>query len=222
MAAYSTAMVVWEPPVEVPPTPMVEFQRGDKVIVSHKDPSFNGAIGQVEKYMQHMSKYVVRIPSGKCSSLCKRSSDCVKACVDGRHKGWCKTDLKRMSKGVGVVLLLSSNLEMASELDLFSPVVTEIEDDAASSNGCDKSSDASSATAYPNPDAEAHTSNKRKEPASDENMDKEKLSKLLHDYMIYDLGLKEEFAQASAKAVAEEAIDGKHFQPVMMKRYRFQ
>lgn len=225
MSGISTAMVVWHPPViDVDAMPIV-FQCGAKVIISHKDPCFDGAIGQVEKYISQLDKYVVRIPSDRCATLCHRSTDCVKACTDGRHKGWCKTDSKRMTKGVGTVVFLSSNLKLANDMDMFCPVITETEDDTSSSSG-DKHVEVP-IVATPVPDAEPSEpnvfSNKRKHgdtfQESKEKMNSEKLSNSLYEFMISELGFSEAFSETTSKRVAEQAIEGMHFQPYVRKRY---
>lgn len=225
-AVNAGAMVVYEPPPdEETVSAENHFQRGDKVSIHHSDPHFNGAIGQVLRFLQHKNKYMVRIPSSKCQSMCARSDECVKACVDSRHKGWCRTDPKKMQPGIGLVMCAPSGLSRASESDYYMPVAVSQDDEEKNNNfghapfhptsaspesGGDSASSASAETAH-------STGSSRKRPICDA-LSSNTMSTALREFLVCELGITEEFAAVSANACIGQAFEGMHFQPYVKRK----
>ena len=229
-------IVLYQAPDSAVPDAEKHFERGDKVLIEHSDAQFNGAVGQVLKFFHQKGKYMVRIPSSKCKSMCTRSDDCVKACVDSRHKGWCRTDPKKMQPGIGLVMCSAAGMTMAAESDYFAPVAVDGREEykgfghSAYVSGSDRSDAMPTqppSSAFPESGGDSsssasvdtsHTSvPSRKRPAAD-HLSPDSMSSAVRDFLVCEIGLTEEFAEVSANATITQALESMHFQPYVRRK----
>ena len=212
-----------------------DIRVGNRVQVSSDDPQIDGAVGRVVYHNRMEGKYTVRIPRARCLELCKKDPSCVRPCPNEKatHKGWCRT--KTLEHGCGLMQFDNADLTL-SDNQFFHPgkeFAIKEEEDVVQTSAASREPHASSSVdanmpppvvpvATPSPSELSESAGMypaSKRPKLDTNSYMRQAESKLRQFMLSEIGLTEEFADATSKEIVSRAQAQKGFHPFVCKIY---